>query len=57
MHKYSFLSRIINRLHPTSSGKVWIYDSSKVLVIELPTELKVKIPKAGQLAYGFNIEV
>ena len=35
----------------------WIYDSSKGLVIEFPTELKVKIPKAGQLAYGFKIEV
>jgi len=35
----------------------WIYDSSMGLVIELPTELKAKMSKAGQLAYGFKIEV
>ena len=35
----------------------WIYDTSKGLVIEFPSELEFKIPKAGQLAYGFKIEV
>lgn len=35
----------------------WIYDSPRGLVIELPTELKVEIPKAGQLAYAFIIPV
>ncbi len=35
----------------------WMYDASRGLVIDLPAELKVTIPEAGQLVYGFKIEV
>lgn len=57
----------LQSVKPKEGGKIcligentplkWMHDASRGLVIELPEELKVKIPKAGQLAYGFKIEV
>jgi alpha-L-fucosidase len=35
----------------------WTYNTSSGLVIELPAVLKEKLTEAGQLAYGFKIEV
>lgn len=35
----------------------WVYDASHGLVIELQPDLKFKPSEAGQLAYGFKIEV
>ena len=58
---------ILHSVRPKENGKIfllginaplkWKYDSSNQLVIEIPSALQSKIPEAGQLAYGFRIEV